>query len=174
MHGLAVYLKEGLPFAQCLTSFSSIKHLLCLCYLIYMRFSRSTHLQMFLSLKSLTSIWGWLTYSGGTDRSGVNSVIIFLQSQMTLLRWLISYMDPRLWFSQTCSFGFILFFWCYYLFYNGFPSIGKFWSYCCLRFHWLSIIFTMGCPVSSHCLLFSCWLGWSLWSFERYSMGRYL
>ena len=42
-----------------------------------MRFSRSTHLQMFLSLKSLTSIWGWLTYSGGTDRSGVNSVIIF-------------------------------------------------------------------------------------------------
>ena len=109
MHSLAVYVKEGLPqktlqiltyvfnwlyFTQCLTSFSSIDHLLRLCarflilfHLTQMRFSRSTHLLMFLSLETLTSI----------IRTGlpilvelinlVNSVIIFLL-QMTLLRWL--------------------------------------------------------------------------------------
>ena len=35
--------------------------------------------------------------------------------------------------------------------------------------------FTMGCPIASHSLwLFSCWLGWSLWLFERCFMGGYL
>ena len=83
MHGLAVYVKEGLPFAQdlslensadsylcfgwallqCLISFSSIDHLFCLCalflilfHLMYMRFSISTHLLMCFSLETLTSI----------------------------------------------------------------------------------------------------------------------
>ena len=43
-----------------------------------------------------------------------------------------------------------------------FPPLGKFWSCCCLSFHWLPIKFTTGCPISSHSLwLFSCWLGWS-------------
>ena len=84
MHGLAVYVNEGLPFArdlalgnsadsylcfrlalliQCLTSFSSIDHLLrhyaqflILFHLTWMRFSRSTHLPMCLSLGTLTSI----------------------------------------------------------------------------------------------------------------------
>ena len=37
-----------------------------------------------------------------------------------------------------------------YLFYNCFPSIGKFWSSCCLCFHWLSIKLTVGCPTSLH------------------------
>ena len=38
-----------------------------------------------------------------------------------------------------------------------------------------SIKFAMGCPISLHNLwLFSYWLGWSLWSFQRYSMGGYL
>ena len=94
----------------------------------------------------------WLTYYGGIDRPR----------------------DPRLWFLQSCSFGFLSFFWCKYSFYNGFPSIGKFWL-CCLSFHWLSIIFTMWCPISSHCLwLILCWIGWSLRSFERCSLGGYL
>ena len=36
-----------------------------------MRFSRSTHLLMDLSLETLTShLKDWLTYSGGSDRSG--------------------------------------------------------------------------------------------------------
>ena len=83
MHGLAVYVKEGLPFARDLSlensadsylcfrlvllhpvpSFSSIDHLLrryarffILFHLKYMRFSRSTHLLMCLSLGTLTSI----------------------------------------------------------------------------------------------------------------------
>ena len=115
MHGLAVYVKEGLPFAldvsletlqilnyifnwlyftQCLTSFSSIDRLLQLCArflilfcLTQIRFSRSTHLLVLLSLETSTSI----------TRTGlpilvrlidlVNYVIIFL-SQTTLLRWL--------------------------------------------------------------------------------------
>ena len=86
MHGPAVYVKEGLPFAwdlslenstdsylcfqlalfhsvQCLTSFLSIDHLLRLYaqffivfHLTQMRFSQSTHLLMCLSLETLTSI----------------------------------------------------------------------------------------------------------------------
>ena len=81
MHGLIVYVKERLPFpwdlsqensagsyvfdwlyfTQFLTSFSTIDNLLCLCasflilfHLTKMRFSRSTHLLMFLSLETLT------------------------------------------------------------------------------------------------------------------------
>ena len=116
MHGLTVYVKEGLPFArdlslensadsylrfqlallysvQCLTFLRSINHLLHLCaqflrlfHLTLMRLSQSTHM-LFLSLETLMSI----------IRTGfpilvqlislVNSAINFL-SQMTLLRWL--------------------------------------------------------------------------------------
>ena len=115
MHGLAVYVKEGLPFALDLSLENSADSYLCfrlalLHSVSYFFFpyrspsstlctvfdsissnieevSRSTHLLMFLSLETLTSI----------IRTGlpilvelidlVNSVIIFL-SQMTLLRWL--------------------------------------------------------------------------------------
>ena len=155
-------------------------HLLQLCarflilfHLTQMRFSRSTHL-LFLSLETLTSI----------IRTGlpilvelidlVNSVIIFL-FQMTLLRWL-----TFLFRSQTVILR-VLLFWIYLFLLTlvfvlqRFPSIRKFWSCYCLSIHWLSIKFTTGCPVSSHSLsLFLCWLGWSSWSFERCSMGRYL
>ena len=82
MHGLAVYVKEGLPFARdlslekfadsylcfqpallhCITSFSSIDHLLHLCtkfliifHLTQARLSRSNHL-LFLFLETLKSI----------------------------------------------------------------------------------------------------------------------
>ena len=40
--------------------------------------------------------------------------------------------------SQSSSSGFISFFWHNYLFYNGFPSIGKSWL-CCLSSQWLSV-----------------------------------
>ena len=85
MHGLAVYVKEGLPFARDLSLensadsylyfrlallhsvsyffFSTINHLLklyaqflILFHLTQMRFSRSTHQLMCLSLETLTSI----------------------------------------------------------------------------------------------------------------------
>ena len=84
MHGLVVYIKEGLPFEWdlflktlkilfpasagftsigALLSFFSINYHLQLCawflkpfYLTYMRFSQSTHLLMYLSLETLMSI----------------------------------------------------------------------------------------------------------------------
>ena len=121
IHGLAVYVKEGLPFAWDLSLENSAGSYLCFrlalldsvsyFFFLYwspssafwfyfinmMRFSWSTDLLMFLSLETLMSI----------IRTGlpilvelidlVNSVIIFL-SQMTLLRWLTSYSDSRLWF----------------------------------------------------------------------------
>ena len=101
----------------------------------------------------------------------VNSVIIFL-SQMTLLRWLTFLLG-----SQTVIL-IVLLFWIYFFLLTlvfvlqWLPSIGKFWSCCCLGFHWLSITFTMRWPILLHCLwLFSCWLEWSFWLFERCSMG---
>ena len=116
-----------------------------------MKLSRSTLLLMCLSLETLTSI----TRTGSPILVElidlVNSVIIF-RSQMTLLRWKLFYSDPWLWFSQSCSCGFLYFLWRYSLFYDDFPSIGKFWSCSCLSFHWLSNKFKMGCPVSLHSL----------------------
>ena len=94
---------------------------------------------------------------------------------MTLLSRLTFLLGLWLWLSQSCLFGFIYFFWCKYLFYNGFPSIGKFWSCCCLSFHFDFPSNSNGVPVSWHSVwLFSCWLGPSLWSFERCFMRRYL
>ena len=80
--------------AQCLSSFSSIDQFLYLCaqflilfHLIYMRVSRSTHLLMFLSLETLTTILktGLPVLVELIDL--VNSFIIFL-FQTTLIRWL--------------------------------------------------------------------------------------
>ena len=109
MHGLAVYVKEGLPFTRaylqkmlriyiyvfdwfyltyCLTSFFSIDHFLCLYsrllmlfHLRKMRFFQPTHLLMF---DFNVHQKDWITYSGGTDRPG--EVLYFFLSQMTLLR----------------------------------------------------------------------------------------
>ena len=113
-HGLAVHVKEGLPFARVLSlenyadsyiyfqlallhsvsSFSSIYHLLC-CYawffilfhLTYMRFPQSTHFLMCLSFETSMSIirTGQPILVEMIDL--VNSVIIF-QSHMILLRCL--------------------------------------------------------------------------------------
>ena len=91
----------------------------------------------------------------------VNSVIIFL-SQTTLLRWLTFLLRSD---CDSHSPGLLdFFFWRQYLFYNCFPSIGKFWSCLCLSFHWLSVKFTTGCCISSHSWwVFSCWSGQSSW-----------
>ena len=69
----------------------------------------------------------------------------------------------------------VLLFWIYLflltlvLCYNGFPSIGKFWS-CCLSFHWVSVKVKTGCPITTHSLrLFSRWLESSSLSFEKCS-----
>ena len=122
MHGLPVYVKEGLPFAWDVSLENSADSYLCfqqaslhsVSYFFFLyrspslflctvfdsvssnmiRFSRSTHLLMFFSLETLTSI----------IRTGlpilvelmdlVNSVIMFL-SQMTLLRWLTFLLESQ-------------------------------------------------------------------------------
>ena len=89
---ILIYAFGWLYFTQYLTSFSSIDHLLQLCapflilfHLTLMRFSRSTHLLMFFSLETLTSIirTGFHILVEMIDLA--NSVITFLY-QMTLLR----------------------------------------------------------------------------------------
>ena len=160
MHGLAVYVKEGLPFArdlslensadsyvfdwlyftQCLTSFSSIDHLLQLCArflilfsLTLMRFSRSTHLLIFLSLETLTSIirTGLPVLVELIDL--VNSAIISndLTQAVNFPTWIPDYDSdsPALLDLFISSDGSI------FMFYIGFPFIGKFCSCFCLSFH---------------------------------------
>ena len=114
----------------------------------------------------------WLIYSGGTDRPDELCYYFILNdlTQMVNCPTWIPDCDSR-----SCFFGFIPILWCYYLFYNDFPSIGKLRSWCCLSFQWLSVKLKTVCPVSSNSLwIFSCWFGRSLWSFERCSMRRYL
>ena len=118
-----------------------------------MRFSRSTHLLMCLSLETLTSIiWtGSLILVELIDL--VNSVIIFL-SEMTIVRWLtflvviVNFPIPDCDSHNPALLDLFL-------------SIGNFWSCCCLSLRWLSNKPKSGCPVSSHSLLlFWRWLGW--------------
>ena len=138
-----------------------------------MRFSGSTHLLMFLSLETLTSIirTGLPILAELIDL--VNSVIIFL-SQMILLRWLTFILG-----SQTVILT-VLLFWISFFQMLVFvqqllPLLWEILIMFLSRFYWLSIKFTKGCSISLHSLwLFSCWLGWSSWSFERCSMGEYL
>ena len=106
MHGLPVYVKEGLPFAQDIslensgdsylysTGFTPLSVLLfflyrspssSLCTVFDSILSNidevlSTHLLMFLSLETLRFV-----YSGGTDRPG--ELCYNFLSQMTLPRW---------------------------------------------------------------------------------------
>ena len=116
MGGLAVYVKEGLPLARNVSLENSADSYLCfqlallhsVSYFFFLYRSPSSALcTVFDSISSnidevlsinpsAVFVFGdfnvhhkdWLTYSGGTDRS-----------QMTLLRWLLSYLDPKLGFS---------------------------------------------------------------------------
>ena len=112
MHGLAVYVKEGLPFARDLSLENTADSYLCfrlallhsVCYFFFLYQSPSSLCTVSVSISSNidevlsinpsanASVFGdfhvhhkdWITDSGGTDRL-VNSVIVFL-SQTTLLR----------------------------------------------------------------------------------------
>ena len=108
MHGRALYVKEGLPFAWDLCLENSADSYLCfrlaLHYSMYYFFylyqspslSISCNIDDVLSINLSANIFvfgdfnihhkDWLAFSRGTDWL-VNSVIIFL-SEMTLLRWL--------------------------------------------------------------------------------------
>ena len=133
-----------------------------------MRLSWSVHLLMSLCLETFNIyLRDWLTCSGGVDRLGEFCCNFSISNDLTyMVNPPTQTLDCD---SQSCSFGFFSFFWHKYLFYSGFTSIGKFWSCCCLSFHWLfNKLKTWS--ISSHSFwLFLCWLRWSLWSFERCS-----
>ena len=202
MHSLAVCVKDRLSFAWDLSLENSTDSYLCfrlallhsmsyffilsgssslsLCTVFY---SISSNIDEVFSINPSADVFAfrdfnihykdWLTYSGGTERSGELCYNFSISNDLThMVNFPTQIPD---WYPQSCPFGFLSFFWCQYLFYIGFPSIGELWSCCCLSFHLIFIKFTMGCPVSLHSLwLFLCWLGWSLWSFERCSIGGYL
>ena len=187
MYGLAVYVKEGLPFARDLSLenssdsyfcfqlalLHSLSYLLLFCWSLSLSLCTvfdpiSSKIDEVLSINPSANAFifrdfnihhkDWLTYSRGTDRSGelcYNFSISRDLTQMVNSSTQVPDCDSDrpdlldLFLSPD----------------NGFLSIGKFWSCCCFSFHWLSIIFTTGCPVSLHCLwLFSCCLRRSSWS----------
>ena len=99
MHDLAVYVKEGIPFARDLSLENSADSYLCfrpsssLCTIFY---SISSNIDEVLSVNPSANVFvfgefkvhhnDWLTYSGGTDRP----VIIFL-SQKTLSQVMVNF-----------------------------------------------------------------------------------
>ena len=115
MHGLAVYVKEGLPFARDLSLENSMDSYFCfrlallhsVSFFFILYCSPSSSLCMVfdsisfnrnevLLINPSANVFvfrdlnvhhkGWLTYPGGTDRHG--ELCYIFVSQMTLLRWL--------------------------------------------------------------------------------------
>ena len=113
-----------------------------------MSFSRSTYLLMLMSLETLISIitTGLPIMMELIDP--VNSVIIilgwltFLLGSLTVILTVLPAL-LNVFHSSDASICSTM----------VFPPIGKLWSCCCLIFYWLSILFTTGCPPSSHTLL---------------------
>ena len=127
MHGLAVYVKEGLTFARDLPLENSADSYLCfrlallhsVSYFFFLYRSPSFLRTVFNSISSSIDevlsihpsadvfIFGdfnvhykdWLAYSGGTDRPG--------EFKRPYSDGELSYSDPKFLFSQSCSFGFI-------------------------------------------------------------------
>ena len=146
-------------------------HGLLFYFMEQIRFSRLTHLLMFLSLETLMSIIKIDLPILVELIDLTNCVTIFL-SQMTLLRWL------------TFLLGFqtviliVLLFWIY-LFLLMLVFVLQ-W----LSLHWETLIMLLPqFPLTFHQIhnrmpislrsSWLCWLGWSLWSFKRCSMGGY-
>ena len=148
MHGLAVYVKEGLPFARDLSLENSADSYLCFRLALLHSVSYffflcrppslslcagfiSSNIDEVLSINpsAIIFVFGdfnihhkdWLTYSGGTDRPGelcCDSVAI--SNDLTEM---VNF-PTRITCcdSQSYSFRFISFFWPWYLFYKAFPS----------------------------------------------------
>ena len=110
---ILTYVFDWVYFTQCLTSFSSINHLLWFCawflilfHVTYMPFSWSTHL-LFLSFETLASIIR-TNLPILVELINLLNWVIILLSQMTILRWLTF----LLW-SQTVILV-VLVFWVYF------------------------------------------------------------
>ena len=133
MHGLAVYVKEGLPFAQDLSLQNSADTYLCfwlallhsVSYVSFLHWSPSSSLcNVFDSVSSdIDKILlinpsanvlvfedfnihhkDWLTYSGGTDRPGEVRYNFSISNDLTQMVNFSTQIPD--WFSQSCSFGF--------------------------------------------------------------------
>ena len=110
------YVFDWLYFTQCLTSFTSINQLrhyallFILFHLTEIRFSRSTHLYVFVFGNFNIHHKDWLTSSGGTDWPGELCYTFSISNNLTQMVNFPTWIPPRLWFSQSCSFGFIFFF----------------------------------------------------------------
>ena len=114
-------------------SYIFCEQLLMLFHLKYMRLSYGVSLLLHLSLVPLTSIIRWLTYCGATHKHGEPCYNFSISNDPLTDSWL-SYLDPWLWFSQSCSLDYLNLCLCC----SSFPFIGIFWS-CCLISHWLSL-----------------------------------
>ena len=90
---------------------------------------------------------GWITCSGET--------LWFFYLKWPYSDDRLFYLDPTLWLSVWLFW--IYFFWCKYQFYDGIPSIGRFWS--CLSFHWLSFTLKRGDPFHRTAYDFSLLIG---------------
>ena len=153
MHDLAVYVKEGLPYAWDLLLENSADSYLCfrlalllsvsyffflyrlpslsLCTVFY---SISSKIDEVLSINTSANMFlfgdfnihhkDWLAYSGGTDRSGELCYNFSISNDLTQM---VNFLHD----SQTVILT-VLLFWIYlfllmlHLFCNGFPFIGKF------------------------------------------------
>ena len=173
------YVFNWLYFTHCLTFFP-----LLITFFIFVHgfYSLSSTIDEVLSINPSANVFAigdfsvhhkdWLTYSSGTDRPGK------LCSNFSISDDLAQTVNFPTWIPDCHSHSpvlldFLLLMLLFVL--QGFPYTGKFWSCCCLSFHWFSIKFTMGCLVLWHSLwIFLCWLGWSSWLPERCSIGGYL
>ena len=137
MHGLAVYVKEGLPFAQDLSLENSADSYICFqlallhsvsYFLLFYRspslllctvfYSISSNMDEVLSINPSANVFvfgdfnvhhkDWLTYSGGTDRPGELCYNFSISNNLTqIVNFPTRIPDCD---SQSCSFGFIYFF----------------------------------------------------------------
>ena len=144
-----------------------------------MRFFQSTHL-LFLLVDLHVHHKDWQTLLVDLIDM-VNSynfkwsqMTLILLSQMALLRWLTQ-LDSWLWLSQSFSFGFIFCCNTSICYTMAFPPLGNSdHVVISVSIYWLSVPLKNGSLVSLHSFwLLLCWLGWSLWSFERCSMREF-
>ena len=189
MHGLAIYLKEGLPFSRDLSLENSAVSYFCfrlpllhsMPYFFFLYRSPSSSLStvcdfisfnidevLSISPPANMFVFGdfkvhhknWLTYSGGTDTPGKLCYNFSISNGLTQM----------VNFSTRIPFLLMLVFVLQWLSIHWVTLIML-----CFSFYWFSVKFTTGFPVSSHSLwLFSCCLGRPSWSLERCSMGGYL
>ena len=104
MYGLAVYVKERLPFARDFSSLCTIFDSISFNINEVLSINPSGNVLVFGDFNFHRN--GWLTYSGGTDRHG--ELCYNLLSQMILLRWLVNFPTRSLIVIPT-----VLLFWIY-------------------------------------------------------------